>query len=60
MEDIISFIKQNVWLIVVGLAFYATFLVFTYTGNRMCDCEKTENYNPNPHGRTSVNRFYHK
>lgn len=60
MDDIIRFIKGNIWLIVIGLAVYATFLVFTYTGNRMCDCQSTEKYNPNAGGRTSVNRFYHK
>ena len=60
MDDIFKFIRGNIWLIVVGLVVYASFLIFTYSGNRMCDCETTEKYNPTQNGRTSVNRFYHK
>lgn len=60
MENLMQFIKNNIWPIAIGLVAYGAFLFFTYSGNRMCDCESTEKYNPNPGGRTSVNRFYHK
>lgn len=60
MENVLKFLKENVWLIAIGLAIYASFLIFTYSGNRMCDCETTEKYHPNQGGRSSVNRFYHK
>ncbi|SCY47432.1 hypothetical protein [Flavobacterium caeni] len=60
MENAIRFIKQNVWAVLAGLVFYVTFLFFTFSGNRLCDCESTERYNPGQHSRTSVNRFYHK
>lgn len=59
MEKIISFIKLNYLPLLVGLFFYGIFLYYNYTGNRICDCETTENYRPNTSGRT-VNHFYHK
>lgn len=61
METIIKFIKQNAIGLGIGAVFYTVFLVFTYSGNRICDCETTENYKPSTYGRgTSVSRFYHK
>lgn len=60
MEAIIKFIKGNIIAVIIGLFFYALFLYYTYAGNRMCDCETTEQYNPNQTGNTGVNRFYHK
>ena len=59
MRTIINFIKENIWMVIAGLVVYASFLFFTYSGNRMCDCETTDSYQP-AHNRTSVNRFYHK
>lgn len=61
MNNILNFIKNNVWELLAGLFFYAIFLHFTYSGNRLCDCETTEKYNSAQSGnRTTMNRFYHK
>ncbi|TGD57644.1 hypothetical protein [Flavobacterium humi] len=61
MENIFKFIKSNVWAIVIGLFFYSVYLYFTFSGNRICDCEKTEKYNSSQTGRRgSINHFYHK
>ncbi|ESU29706.1 hypothetical protein FLJC2902T_01800 [Flavobacterium limnosediminis JC2902] len=61
MDTIYKLIKSNLIAIVIGLFFYLMFLHFTYSGNRICDCESTENYSPNRTGsHVAVNRFYHK
>lgn len=61
MEIISKFIKNNIFPIIIGLFFYSGYLYFTYSGNRICDCESTEKYSSSQSGhRSSVNRFYHK
>lgn len=61
MNTIYKLIKNNLIAIALGLFFYLMFLYFTYSGNRICDCESTESYNPNRAGsHVAVNRFYHK
>ncbi|KGO80953.1 hypothetical protein IP98_01340 [Flavobacterium cauense R2A-7] len=61
MDTISKLIKSNFIAIAIGLFFYLLFLYFTYSGNRICDCESTEDYNPGrSSGHTAVNRFYHK
>ena len=59
MEKIIQFIKENYLILLIGFCFYGLFLYYTVEGNRLCDCESTENYKPTHAGHT-VNRFYHK
>jgi hypothetical protein len=61
MERIITFIRRNYIALLIGVVFYAVFVHFTYSGNRICDCETTEKYNPGTsRGHSTVNRFYHK
>gem|GEM_PF-444667 len=61
MGNIIKFIKSNKWALLAGLFFYIVFLKFTFSGNRLCDCETTEKYHAAQSGsRTSINHFYHK
>lgn len=60
MEKIIPFIKNNYLMLLIGLFFYAVFVYYNASGNRICDCESTENYKPNATNRSSINRFYHK
>lgn len=61
MENIFKFIRNNKWGLLAGLFFYIVFLKFTFSGNRLCDCETTEKYHAaQPGNRTSINRFYHK
>jgi hypothetical protein len=60
MEKIIPFIKNNYLMLLLGLFFYGLFVYYNATGNRICDCESTENYKPNSTARIGTNRFYHK
>ncbi|MCG2610077.1 hypothetical protein LZZ90_00995 [Flavobacterium sp. SM15] len=61
METVLQFIKQNRVSLILGLLFYGMYLYFTFSGNRICDCETTENYRPTTSGtRGSINHFYHK
>jgi hypothetical protein len=60
MEKVSEFVKENYLAILIGLSFYGVFLYYTTQGNRLCDCESTENYKPSQSGRSAVNRFYHK
>ncbi|MBN8643048.1 MAG: hypothetical protein J0L86_14645 [Flavobacteriales bacterium] len=60
MNKLINFLKENYLIVVIGLLFYSLFLYYTVQGNRLCDCESTENYKPTRTGHTSVSRFYHK
>jgi len=59
MEQITTYIKNNYLILIVGMFFYILFLYFNITGNRICDCESTENYKPSTN-RSSINHFYHK
>ncbi len=60
MGKITKFITENYIALLIGLCFYGLFLYATVEGNRICDCESTENYKPSNTGHSSVNRFYHK
>lgn len=60
MEKALSFVKENYLALLIGLFFYGIFLYYTIEGNRLCDCESTEDYKPTNSGHSSVNRFYHK
>ncbi|AWA28952.1 hypothetical protein HYN48_01990 [Flavobacterium magnum] len=61
MDRIINFLKQNIPAIVISTFFYGLFLYFSYTGNRMCDCQSTEKYRANQNGsRISTYHYYHK
>jgi hypothetical protein len=59
--DIKEFVNKNKWALLIGTCSYVLFLYFSYSGNRICDCQSTEKYNdPSSRGRSSINRFYHK
>lgn len=60
MGKVLSFVKENYLALLIGLFFYGIFLYYTIEGNRLCDCESTEDYKPTNSGHSSVNRFYHK
>lgn len=60
MGKVLSFVKENYLALLIGLFFYGIFLYYTVEGNRLCDCESTEDYKPTNSGHSSVNRFYHK
>lgn len=60
MEEIIKFTRKNYIALGLGLIVYAVYFQFTYAGNRVCDCETTENYSSKTGGAHTVNRFYHK
>lgn len=59
-----SFIKKNYIALGLGVISYAVYLLFTFTGNRICDCETTEKVKSgsshSTYYRGGVNRFYHK
>jgi hypothetical protein len=58
-----SFIKKNYIALGLGVISYAVYLLFTFTGNRICDCETTEKVKSGSSRaiyRGGVNRFYHK
>ena len=59
--EIKEFIIRNKWAMLIGVCAYTLFLYFSYSGNRICDCQSTEKYNDSStrSGRT-VSRFYHK
>ncbi|MET3025236.1 hypothetical protein ABXT06_01020 [Flavobacterium sp. UW10123] len=61
MERIFDFIRNNITSLLIGLACFGVYLYFTIAGNRICDCESTENYKSTSSGsRSSYNHFYHK
>ncbi len=60
MNKLTEFLKENYLIVLIGLFFYSLFLYYTIQGNRLCDCESTENYRPTQNGHATVNRFYHK
>ncbi|WP_442786858.1 hypothetical protein [Flavobacterium suncheonense] len=60
MEKVILFIRQNKLGLALAVFFYGIFLYYTFSGNRICDCESTENYKPSSSSRGTINRFYHK
>lgn len=58
-DTIVTYLKKYYILMAFAAAMYVIFLYATFAGNRICDCEKTENYRP---AGTSYGgaRFYHK
>lgn len=61
MDEALKFLKNNVFSIVIGLFVYTAYLFFTYSGNRICDCETTEKYSSGQTlGQRPINTFYHK
>lgn len=62
MEKVTAFLKTNYIAIIIGVLFYGLYLHAAMEGNRLCDCESTEKYNPHTSGSRGVhvNRFYHK
>jgi len=60
MDTVLRFIRQNKWGVLLAVLFYSMYLYFTVSGNRICDCETTENYKPTASSRGSINHFYHK
>ncbi|QEE49083.1 hypothetical protein FUA48_05660 [Flavobacterium alkalisoli] len=64
IEKIKYYVKNNYPAFIIGVFFLLLFLQFTFAGNRICDCEKTEKYNSasnRTHSRAGgVNHFYHK
>ncbi|WP_396149592.1 hypothetical protein [Flavobacterium sp.] len=56
-----QYLLNNKWAFVLALLVYSLFLVYSFTGSRICDCESTEKYNSgSSRGHNTVNRFYHK
>ncbi|MBL0735986.1 hypothetical protein JI750_03755 [Flavobacterium sp. GN10] len=61
MKRIFDFIRNNITSLLIGFACFGVYLYFTIAGNRICDCESTENYKSTTSGsRSSYNHFYHK
>ncbi|MEW5676839.1 hypothetical protein ABGT15_11035 [Flavobacterium enshiense] len=60
MDQVRQFIRQNKFGLALAVFFYGIFLYYTFSGNRICDCESTENYKPTASSRGTVTRFYHK
>lgn len=64
MENILYYIKRNWILLAFGLSFLLWYVYLSYSGNQLCDCEKTEKYQEgssrtSSSGRTFY-RYYHK
>ena len=60
MKKISDFVTNNWTAFAIGFLCFGAYLYFTIAGNRVCDCEKTENYKPTGSSRSSYNHFYHK
>ncbi|AWM13865.1 hypothetical protein DI487_08330 [Flavobacterium sediminis] len=61
MEKLISFLVNNKMSLLIALLFYTLYAYYTYAGNRICDCESTENYKQtNYNNHRTINSFYHK
>jgi hypothetical protein len=60
MNNFTEVLRRHFPALLVGAFMYGIYLFYTYSGSRICDCEKTENYRPSSGGRLGVNRFYHK
>ncbi|ATC36426.1 hypothetical protein HZP84_14905 [Elizabethkingia anophelis] len=63
MEKILNYIKINWILLSIGILFLGSFVYLTFSGNKFCDCVKTEKYkdgkSSSSRGHSSY-RFYHK
>ncbi|MCJ8152427.1 hypothetical protein MKJ01_01465 [Chryseobacterium sp. SSA4.19] len=65
MNNIVSYIKENWLLCLIGVFFISWFTYLTFQGNQLCDCEKTEKYQDGTtrrHHSSGVGyyRYYHK
>lgn len=63
MEKIKNFIYTNRLALLVAVLLYTVFIYFSYSGNRICDCQSTEKFQngeTSNHSGHSINRFYHK
>lgn len=59
MEKLTHFIRENKLALILGALFYAYFLYSSVAGNRICDCESTQEYRSS-NVVTTRNHFYHK
>jgi hypothetical protein len=53
MKKIVDFIVENKFAIIISLIVMGVYYYSTFSGDRICNCEKTEKEK-----RTRVNRFY--
>jgi hypothetical protein len=63
MQKILLYFKRYWLLITFGFFFLAWYMYLSYTGNQLCDCEKTEKYqegNSRTSGVRTFYRYYHK
>ncbi|AOC94476.1 hypothetical protein BB050_01345 [Flavobacterium anhuiense] len=61
MKKISDFFANNWAPLVIGFFCFGVYIYFALAGNRICDCETTENYKSTTSGsRSSYNHFYHK
>ncbi|KRD63097.1 MULTISPECIES: hypothetical protein [unclassified Flavobacterium] len=59
MKRISDFFINNWAPLAIGFFCFGVYIYFALAGNRICDCETTENYKPTG-SRSSYNHFYHK
>ncbi|MES2486651.1 MAG: hypothetical protein V4581_11990 [Bacteroidota bacterium] len=61
-----TFLRQNYISFLIGACFFAVYLFFTFSGNRLCGCAPAEKYKPTSGSGAhrgyygGANRFYHK
>lgn len=48
-----GFLKNNILSVIIGIIVFSTYTYYTYSGDRICNCEKVEKERNN-----RVNRFY--
>ncbi|WP_228377917.1 hypothetical protein [Chryseobacterium luteum] len=64
MEKITNYIRTNWVLFLIGSFFVSGFVYLTFTGNKFCDCAKTETYRDGTTRNHSTGigfyRYYHK
>ncbi|MDV7698557.1 hypothetical protein N6B72_16645 [Chryseobacterium soli] len=64
MQRIFDYIKANWLLVLIGTFFLSWFVYLTYSGNRFCDCAKTETFRDGTtrshSSGTGFYRYYHK
>lgn len=64
MENILSYIRRNWILLAFGFSFLLWYVYLSYSGNQLCDCEKTEKYQEgnarSSSGGRTFYRYYHK
>lgn len=48
-----GFLKTNILSVIIGIIVFSTYTYYTYSGDRICNCEKVEKERNN-----RVNRFY--